>query len=87
MGWCLMVVKFDSNAKQKWDKAGREGYEYNTKKLWSNISHLSILTVNEENKVYFLGRGIPIVFKSEPSNLGSFPPGYQQGPHQLLVGF
>lgn len=67
--------------------AGGEGHEYNTEHLWSNISCLSISTVSKENRVHFFSRGIPIVFKSEPSNLGSFPPGCQQGSYQLHVGF
>lgn len=35
----------------------------------------------------FLGQRILIVFKSESSDLGSFPPGYQQESYQLHGGF
>lgn len=35
----------------------------------------------------FLGQRILIVFKSESSNLGSLPPGYQQESYQLHGGF
>lgn len=53
-----------------------------------NISYISISTVNEESKVHLLGRGNSnSVFKSEPSNLGSFPPGHQQEFYQLHVEF
>lgn len=87
-----MVVKSLTSMPNKrlgWEKSKR----VIRRQLWSNISLYNIScmwisTVSEENKVYLLGRrNSNSVFKSEPSNLGSFLPGHQQGSYQLPVGF
>lgn len=87
-----MVVKSLTSMPNKrlgWEKSKR----VIRRQLWSNISLYNIScmwisTVSEENKVYLLGRrNSNSVFKSEPSNLGSFLPGHQQGSYQLPVRF
>lgn len=61
---------------------------YGLTQALSNISYMSISTVQLKKIVYFLGRGnYNSIFKSEPLNLGSFLPGHQQASYQLHVGF